>query len=273
MKIRIRGFVSLALATVAASLASAAGSSTAYGYASASFSSSSSGVYFFTAGFPLLSGNYGFHGSYGFGGTYQFGVDYASASQMEAYVDVSGYTDTWAAPGGSTAYYNQYAELETFISNPTSSYAVATVDVFTTGGGSSYADSWDDYGSSLGQGWVYFVGFGSQYSNDYTSYGPATWETWNGDLFGNSSHSSFLGANMYPGSISSSTYDSVMYTIGLQPGAFLEVDLYAGESSWAGSVTPGPAAVAPFAASLLSLLCRRRRLSGRRRRTGPEHTG
>ncbi len=258
MKSTLKIFGTLALAAVGASMAHAYASGYGDGYASAQYYESAPGLYLTAA-----SGQYYSYGNSSVGSNW-YGVDYFYGSSTGQYSGAYGVSFSAAQPGGSGFAASLATANYLTITNLSSHNDTLYVYAQTFGYGSSYVDGWNNYSEGVGVGQFYdSYGLINQWSEGAAAtlglgLGGDFAYAANYDGYNGYSSSSYYGGNVFPAGLAGEASDYQLYALTFAPGASDTFFTYAGEYHVAYSVTPGPAAVAPFAIGLIGALRRRK---------------
>ncbi len=257
-------FRALAIAALAAVGATLAHSQTAYssglGYASAYYYQSQAGLYFTASGGQYYSYYATSVGSAWYTLDYYYG-GFPEAQWSEAY----GSSGAWAQPGGSGVYSYITSSNYVTISNLSTHYDLLTVKAYTSAGSYASANSWQDYAYDYSLGEFYdSAGLIVQYSETgaFTlglGYGGNSGYAYSYDPYNGFFGVSASFGSMFPYSVSASASDFQYYYLLFGPGASDTFYTYAYDPHEAYSITPGPAAVAPFALGLIGALRRRKK--------------
>ncbi len=258
-------FGTLALAAVGASMAQAQAYGYGAGYVSASFFQSGVGLYY-TGNTGLYSTGF----SYSSVGSNWYSIDYNVGTSSSSYTnpfvaEAYGWSTSSAQPGGSGIAVTDTVENAITLTNLGQNYDTLTINVLTSGAGASSANSWQDVG--LGEGVAQFTdsaGLIRQLSGAIAEtaglglggdYAFAA----NYDIYNGYNSSSYFGGNVFPASLSGYATDSQTYYLRFAPGATDTFYLQSGDFHESYSITPGPAAIAPFALGLIGAFRRRKK--------------
>ncbi len=265
MKSTFKLFGTLALAAVGASMAQAQAKGYGYGYVSASFFQSGVGLYY--------TGNTGVYNtsfSYSSVGSNWLSLDYNYGTSSSSYsnpfvANAYGVSTSAAQPGGSGIVVYDTARNTITLTNLGANYDVLTVTAYTYGYGSSYAGSWNDIGWGYGVGqFTDSAGLINQYATGYAQTAGlgvgGDYAAYSGyDIYNGSFGASAYYGTIFPASLYAYAYDTQTYYLRFAPGATDTFYLNVGDYHESYSITPGPAAVAPFALGLIAALRRRRK--------------
>jgi hypothetical protein len=229
------------------------------GYASASYYESQAGIYY--------SGSSTYYGYSAYSqGTNWARADYYGGNTVinPQWAEAYGWSASGSQVGGAWAWGSIAAENWVTMTNTSSHYDLLTIAVGTSA--SSYASigSWNDIGYAYGTG-EFFDSAGlvvqlsetlaARQGKGYGSFGYAyNYDPYNG----------FTGVfatfpNVFPASLSAGASDFQYYYLNFAPGASDTFYTYGAATHSAYSITPGPAAVAPFALGLIGALRRRKK--------------
>jgi hypothetical protein len=248
-------FGSLAIAAVGASMAQAYSWASSYGYASATYSESAPGLYATSVGGEYYSFE---NSSIGFNWT---GGDYLEYGPT--WNSVNGYSTATEGPAPGSEYFGWiWATNSVTFTNESSNYDSLYVYASTGGFASSSASSWNDASAGGGTGSFYDSnGLILQYSvalaaTDGLGTGGVLAQTWNYDIYNGEVDSTWSGGNVFPGYAEAYVSDYQVYELSFAPGASDTFYTFVQDPHRAYSVTPGPAAIAPFVVGLIGALRR-----------------